>query len=246
MALRISAPISSATFSWSGSKTVLPAAEQHMAKSLPGEKNRDLLKQVRTHLIEMARPALEALVLGITIVKVLSLHHDISTSTGEDIVVFTLAEPPLSRDKDGVRPLSARPRTFSGGLSGRRSRGRGFCMGCRAHSRLGRRGSLSTRRLSFTSRMWASYVALIHRKPLTGNDLIEARPHLRGRGCNTPFVSGGRIFRDSPCYCIPIAHNISCRVRSAGGVGPRRSQLSDDKVKGSPAVTGGPSTSKPT
>ena len=41
---------------------VLTAAEQHLAKSLPGEKGRDLLKQVRTHLIETARPTLEALV----------------------------------------------------------------------------------------------------------------------------------------------------------------------------------------
>jgi uncharacterized protein YbcI len=28
-------------------------------------------------------------------VKVLSLHHDISTVTGEKVVVFTLVEPPV-------------------------------------------------------------------------------------------------------------------------------------------------------
>ena len=77
---------------------VLTAAEQHLAKSLPGEKGRDLLKQVRTHLIEMARPALEALVHGITTVQVLSLHHDISTAIGEEIVLFTLAESPILRE----------------------------------------------------------------------------------------------------------------------------------------------------
>jgi uncharacterized protein YbcI len=77
---------------------VLTAAEQHLVKSLPGEKGRDLLKQVRTHLIETARPAMEALVQEIAGVKVLSLHHDISTATGEEIVVFTLAEPPLFRE----------------------------------------------------------------------------------------------------------------------------------------------------
>ena len=76
---------------------VLTAAEQHLAKSLPGEKGRDLLKQVRTHLIETARPSLEALVQGITAVKVVSLHHDISTVTGEEVVLFALAEPPLFR-----------------------------------------------------------------------------------------------------------------------------------------------------
>ena len=77
---------------------VLTAAEQQLVKSLPAEKGRDLLKQVRTHLIETARPLLEAMVHEITGVKVLSLHHDISTVTGEEIIVFTLAEPPDLRE----------------------------------------------------------------------------------------------------------------------------------------------------
>jgi uncharacterized protein YbcI len=77
---------------------VLTAAEQHLVKSLPGEKGRDLLKQVRTHLVETARPVLEAMVQEVTGVKVLSLHHDISTATGEEIVLFTLAESPILRD----------------------------------------------------------------------------------------------------------------------------------------------------
>src|SRR6185369_5676734 len=75
-------------------KGVLTAAEQHLVKSLSAEKGRDLLKQVRTHLIETARPLMEKMVEDITGVKVLSLHHDISTNTGEEIVVFTLAEAP--------------------------------------------------------------------------------------------------------------------------------------------------------
>jgi uncharacterized protein YbcI len=78
---------------------VLTAAEQHLVGSLPGEKGRDLLKQVRTQLIETARPVLESMVLEVTGVKVVSLHHDISTSTREEIVVFTLAESPLVREK---------------------------------------------------------------------------------------------------------------------------------------------------
>jgi uncharacterized protein YbcI len=77
---------------------VLTAAEQHLVKSLPPDKGRDLLKQVRTHLIETARPLLEALVLEVTGVMVVSLHHDISTVTGEEVVVFALAEPPLFRE----------------------------------------------------------------------------------------------------------------------------------------------------
>ena len=34
----------------------------------------------------------------VTGVNVVSLHHDISTVTGEEIVVFTLAESPLFRE----------------------------------------------------------------------------------------------------------------------------------------------------
>ncbi len=77
---------------------VLTAAEQHLVKSLTAEKGRDLLKQVRTHLIETARPLMEAMVQEATGVKVLSLHHDISTVTGEEVVLFTLAESPCFRD----------------------------------------------------------------------------------------------------------------------------------------------------
>src|SRR5215208_171580 len=73
---------------------VLTAAEQHLVKTLPPEKGRDLLKQVRTQLIETARPVLEAMVQEVTGLKVSSLHHDISTLTGEEVVLFTLAAPP--------------------------------------------------------------------------------------------------------------------------------------------------------
>ena len=77
---------------------VLTAAEQHLVKTLQAEKGRDLLKQVRIQLMEAARPILEAMVQEITGVKVLSLHHDISTATGEEVVLFTLVESPLFRE----------------------------------------------------------------------------------------------------------------------------------------------------
>ncbi|MBP7936337.1 MAG: DUF2294 domain-containing protein [Phycisphaerae bacterium] len=77
---------------------VLTAAEQQLAKSLPAEKGRDLLKQVRIQLIETARPVLEAMVQEITGVKVVSLHRDISTVTGEEVVLLTLAESPIFRE----------------------------------------------------------------------------------------------------------------------------------------------------
>src|SRR5438132_6532966 len=58
---------------------VLTAAEQQLVKTLPAEKGRDLLKQVRTHLLETARPLMEGMVQEATGAKVLTLHHDIST-----------------------------------------------------------------------------------------------------------------------------------------------------------------------
>ena len=77
---------------------VLAAAEQHLVKSLPAENGRDLLKQVRSHLIETNRPVMEAMVEKITGIKILTMHHDISTKTGEEVILFTLAHP---------RPLAA-------------------------------------------------------------------------------------------------------------------------------------------
>jgi uncharacterized protein YbcI len=79
-------------------KGVLTAAEQHLVKSQTPEKGRDLLKQVRTHLIETARPVMEAMVEEVTGIKVMSLHHDISTGTGEEVVLFTLEETPDCRE----------------------------------------------------------------------------------------------------------------------------------------------------
>jgi uncharacterized protein YbcI len=79
-------------------KGVLTAAEQHLVKSLAAEKGRDLLKQVRIQLIETARPLMETMVQEVTGVPVLSLHHDISTVTGEEVILFTLAETPPFRE----------------------------------------------------------------------------------------------------------------------------------------------------
>jgi len=86
---------------------VLTAAEQHLVKTLPSDKGRDILKQVRVQLMEAGRPIIESMVQQITGVKVLSLHHDISTVTGEEVVLFTLAEPPVFRESK-KRPDGAR------------------------------------------------------------------------------------------------------------------------------------------
>ena len=76
---------------------VLTTAEQQLVESHQVEKGRDLVKQVRTHLIEKARPLLEALIQEVTSARMLSLHHDISTVTGEEVMLFTLAVAPGCR-----------------------------------------------------------------------------------------------------------------------------------------------------
>jgi uncharacterized protein YbcI len=76
---------------------VLTVAEQHLTKTLQAEKGRDLLKQVRTQLIEAGRPIMEAMIKEITGIQVLTLHHDLSTITGEEVILFTLAESPILR-----------------------------------------------------------------------------------------------------------------------------------------------------
>jgi uncharacterized protein YbcI len=79
-------------------KGVLTVAEQQLVAALPAEKGRDLLKQVRVHLVETARPVMEKMIQKATGSKVVSLHHDISTSTGEEIMAFTLADSPEFRE----------------------------------------------------------------------------------------------------------------------------------------------------
>ena len=58
---------------------------------------RALLKQVRAHMVCNGRPRLEQIVEVATGVKLVSVHHDISTVTGEELIGFTLAEPPACR-----------------------------------------------------------------------------------------------------------------------------------------------------
>jgi uncharacterized protein YbcI len=77
---------------------VLTAAEQHLVQTRPADKGRDLLKQVRTQIIETAGPVMIEMVQRLTKTKVVSLHHDISTITGEEVVLFTLNEPPAMRE----------------------------------------------------------------------------------------------------------------------------------------------------
>ena len=68
---------------------VLTPAEEKLAQEPEGK---TLLKQVRTQLIESSRALLESIVCDITGVPVISLHSDVSTRTGERIILLTMAE----------------------------------------------------------------------------------------------------------------------------------------------------------
>jgi uncharacterized protein YbcI len=67
-----------------------------------GGNGRALLKQVRTHMVATGRSRLESIVENAVGVKLVSVHHDISTVTGEEVLVFSLAEPPACRPKKKV------------------------------------------------------------------------------------------------------------------------------------------------
>jgi len=74
---------------------VLTPAEKQLARANEDTRGRALVKQVRMELLEKARPLLEPVISGITGRKVKSLHTDISTVTGERIIIFTLEDSPL-------------------------------------------------------------------------------------------------------------------------------------------------------
>jgi len=83
---------------------VLTAAEQHLALALPGDKGRDLLKSVRTHLIETSRTRLETMVEQASGIGCVSMHHDVSTVTGEEVFLFTLVAIPKLRPQTARKP----------------------------------------------------------------------------------------------------------------------------------------------
>jgi uncharacterized protein YbcI len=75
-------------------KNVLTPAEHKLASSPDPARGRDLIKQLRQQLIESGAPLLIATVRDIVGVEVRSLHTDISTRTGERVIVFSLEGRP--------------------------------------------------------------------------------------------------------------------------------------------------------
>ncbi len=72
---------------------VLTPAERQLARTGSEGQGRALIKQVRMELLEKARPLLDTLIRDITGQSTKSLHTDISTLTGERIILFSLNGP---------------------------------------------------------------------------------------------------------------------------------------------------------
>ena len=66
-------------------KGVLTAAEQHLVKSLSGEKGQSPARTGAHSTDPTMRPVMEEMVHEVTGVGAVSLHHDISTTTGEEV-----------------------------------------------------------------------------------------------------------------------------------------------------------------
>jgi uncharacterized protein YbcI len=83
---------------------VLTAAEQRLMESHSNGNGRgaELLKQLRTHLVLAGKGMLDALVRNATGSPTVSVHHDISPTTGEEVLVFTLASAPQCRCRGGL------------------------------------------------------------------------------------------------------------------------------------------------
>ena len=70
-------------------KGVLTPAEQQLAKNPEGM---NLIKKIRSNLLEQGKQLVKEAIEKITGLKVISLHTDISTKTGERMIIFTLNE----------------------------------------------------------------------------------------------------------------------------------------------------------
>jgi len=79
-------------------KRVLTPAEQQLAGTSDETTGRTLIKRVRTELLEKARPLLEQIIIDLTGERVKSLHTDISTITGERVIILTLESPVVFAD----------------------------------------------------------------------------------------------------------------------------------------------------
>jgi uncharacterized protein YbcI len=81
-------------------RNVLTQAELKLAAAPDSKDGRELVKRIRIMLLEQGRPLLEEAMEKILGVKVKSLHTDISTGTGERMILFSLvSHPAISRKR---------------------------------------------------------------------------------------------------------------------------------------------------
>ncbi len=82
---------------------VLTTAEQRLmdAHSNGNSRGAELLKQLRSHLVVAGKALLDTLVRDATGTQPVSVHHDISPTTGEEVLVFTLSAAPQCRGRNG-------------------------------------------------------------------------------------------------------------------------------------------------
>jgi uncharacterized protein YbcI len=80
---------------------VLSTAEQRLIEHrTDGDvRGAELVRQLRSHLVFMGRHLLEGLVAAATGSRPVNVHHDISTVTGEEVIVVTLAAAPECRPR---------------------------------------------------------------------------------------------------------------------------------------------------
>jgi uncharacterized protein YbcI len=88
-------------------KGVLLPSEIKLAEAENQQRARLLLKEVRQLILERARPLLESVIHDIVGTPVESIHTDISTRTGERVIIFTLKGKPKAlrpEERKGAAP----------------------------------------------------------------------------------------------------------------------------------------------
>lgn len=73
---------------------VLTPAEQQLANSEESDSGRELIKKMRHALLQKGRHLFEALLTDLLGVGIRSLHTDLSTITGERVIIFSLKSVP--------------------------------------------------------------------------------------------------------------------------------------------------------
>ena len=81
-------------------KNVLTQAELKLADVSESKDGRELVKRIRITLLEQGRPLLEATLENIVGIKVKSLHTDISTVSGERVILFSMVSPILTKQSN--------------------------------------------------------------------------------------------------------------------------------------------------